>query len=309
MGHHHSHNHLTEHHHGDGDHQHVHAISDNLKVAFLLNLAFTLLEFGGSIYTNSMAILSDAIHDLGDTIAIGSALFLERFSMKGRDKKFSYGYRRFSPLSALINSLILFGGSIVIIVTSIPRLLEPEAVYAEGMFWISILGVAFNGVAVFRLGKSDSLNQRTVRLHLLEDTFGWIAVLAGSVIIYYFGLLIIDPILSIAIAIFVLVNAFRNLRSSLRIFLQGTPKGISVEEIKAYALKVKGVLEVHDVHLWSLDGEYNILTAHIVVENNKTADDIAEIKSGLRKELSKRHVQHATLEIEFKDEDCHLEDC
>ena len=308
MGHHHAHNHLEEHSHGGG-HNHVHAISNNLRVAFFLNLAFTLLEFGGSVYTNSMAILSDAIHDLGDTIAIGSALLLEKFSLKGRDKTFSYGYRRFSPLSALINSLILFGGSIVIIVTSIPRFLQPEEVNAEGMFWISILGVIFNGVAVFRLGKSESLNQRTVRLHLLEDTLGWIAVLAGSLVIYYFGFLIIDPILSIAIALFVLINAYRNLRSSLRIFLQGTPKGISVNEVKEYALKVDGVMEVHDVHLWSLDGEYNILTAHIVVDNTKSSDEIADIKTNLREALSKHHVQHATLEIEFKDEDCELEDC
>lgn len=304
MGHSHHHHHDHEH-----DEQHVHGITSNLKVAFFLNLTFTVIEFIGGAITNSMAILSDAVHDLGDTFAIGSALFLEQYSEKGRSKKFTFGYKRFSPLAALINAVILLAGSIIIIYETIPRLINPEPVNAQGMLYLAILGVLMNGAAVFRLKKGkSSLNQRTVMLHLLEDALGWVAVLIGSVVMLFTDLPIIDPILSLGIAAFILWNAVRNLKSVLSVFLQATPENVDIEEVNQELGKIPGVVSVHDTHVWSMDGNYHILTTHLVLKENKSLHEIATIRIAANDILKKNHIEHATIQCEYEGEVCELKE-
>lgn len=306
----HSHHHHDDHNH-DHDHggQHVHGITSNLKIAFFLNLTFTVIEFIGGAITNSMAILSDAVHDLGDTFAIGSALFLERYSEKGRSKRFTFGYKRFSPLAALINSVILMAGSIIIIYESIPRLLDPEPVNAKGMLLLAILGVAINGLAVLRLKKGkDSLNQRTVMLHLLEDVLGWVAVLIGSIIMYFTDISIIDPLLSLGIAAYILWNTLRNLKSILSVFLQATPDNVDIENIDQQLGKIPGVISVHDTHVWSLDGNYHILTTHLVLNENKSLQEIASIRASSNEVLKNNHIEHATIQCEYEGEVCELKE-
>jgi len=307
MGHsHHHHHHGHDHEHDD---QHIHGISSNLKIAFFLNLTFTVIEFIGGAITNSMAILSDAVHDLGDTFAIGSALFLERYSEKGRSKKFTFGYKRFSPLAALINSVILLAGSIIIIYETIPRLLQPEAVDAQGMLYLAILGVLMNGAAVFRLKKGkSSLNQRAVMLHLLEDVLGWTAVLVGSVVMLFTDLPVIDPILSLGIAAFILWNTVRNLKSVLSVFLQATPENVDIEEVNRELEKIPEVISVHDTHVWSMDGNYHILTTHLVLKENKSLHEIAAIRAAATGVLKKNHIEHATIQCEYEGEVCELKE-
>ncbi len=303
----HSHNHQYSHH-----HHHLGDVDDgqsNFKWAFYLNIAFTIIEFIGGIMTNSIAILSDAIHDLGDTIAIGSSLALEKYSYKERDKKFSYGYRRFSPLAALINTVILVIGSIIIIYESVPRLFNPQEVDAQGMLYLAILGVAFNGYAVFRMKKSSGANQRVVMLHLLEDVLGWTAVLIGSIVIKFTGWYVVDPILSLSVAFYILFGAFKNFYQVSGIFLQKTPIGFSEEDLTESLLKISGINQVHDLHIWTLDGEYNIVTVHIVVCDNTSLDEIVEIKSQARELISHAGHKHYTIEIEFDCENCDFEDC
>lgn len=297
MGHHHHHEH---HHHG----------TKNLAVAFWLNLSFSIIELIGGLYTNSMAIISDAVHDIGDAAGIGSAFFFEKLSAKSRDKNFSYGYKRFSTLSALITSIILIVGALWIVVEAIPRLFNPEQVNSTGMLGLAILGIAFNGFAVFKLGgNQNSLNQKAVRLHLVEDLLGWIAVLVGSIFIYFFNWLILDPILSLAIALYISINAFKNLKSVSGIFLQGIPENINLKNIEQEILSLEEVTEVHDFHLWSMDGEYNILTLHAVVDESKTVEELKSIKQMIKEIATKNHIQHITLEFESSAEDCALEDC
>ena len=299
MGHHHHHHH-EHHHHG----------TKNLAVAFWLNLSFSIIELIGGLYTNSMAIISDAVHDIGDAAGIGSAFFFEKLSAKSRDKNFSYGYKRFSTLSALITSIILIVGALWIVVEAIPRLFNPEQVNSTGMLGLAILGIAFNGFAVFKLGgNQNSLNQKAVRLHLVEDLLGWIAVLVGSIFIYFFNWLILDPILSLAIALYISINAFKNLKSVSGIFLQGIPENINLKHIEQEILSLEEVTEVHDFHLWSMDGEYNILTLHAVVDESKTVEELKSIKQMIKEIATKNHIQHVTLEFESSAEDCALEDC
>lgn len=208
------------------EHDHEHGREGNIKIAFFLNLFFTILEIIGGLWTNSMAILSDALHDLGDSISLGMAWYFEKYSQKGPDEFFSFGYARFSLLGALINSMVLIIGSILVLSRSIPRIFQPESVNAEGMLVFAILGIAINGLAAIRLRKGTSLNEKVVSWHLLEDVLGWIAVLAVSIALLFIDLPILDPILSILITLFVLFNVIKNIKAVMHVFLQGVPKNI-----------------------------------------------------------------------------------
>jgi cobalt-zinc-cadmium efflux system protein len=304
----HEHNH---HDHFDDQHGHIHHHHSvkNLKVAFALNITFTLIEAIGGFFTNSIAILSDALHDLGDTLAIGMSWYFQKLSNKSRTQKFSYGYKRFSLVSALISAIILLIGSILIIYKALPRIFNPQVVHIEGMFIIAIIGVLVNGAAVLKLKKGQSSNERVVKLHLLEDVLGWIAVLVGSVLMYFFDWPFIDPLLSIAIAIYILWNAIKNIKEFVRIFLQGIPKDIDLDEIETHLNEIPDVESIHDLHVWSMDGEYNVFSAHFVVDDDISADNIIEIKKRARKVFRKYNISHETLEFEYKSEACHFEEC
>jgi len=302
---------MSEHHHHNHSHHDHHHHSDvkNIKMAFLLNLFFTLVEIVGGFMTNSIAILSDAIHDLGDCLSLGLAWYFQKVAKKGSDSTYSYGYKRFSLLGAVINSIVLVTGSILILTVAIPRIIHPVAANTSGMFFLAILGVLVNGAAVFRLKKGNSINERVVSLHLLEDVLGWLAILIGSVVMHFFDVPILDPIMSVGIALFVLSNVYKNLRQSLRIILQGIPTEVNITEISNHLQQFEGVESVHDLHVWSIDGTYNVLTVHMVLNSSLGMEKLAELKVEIRDSLKEKEIQHATIEFETMDEKCCFEKC
>jgi len=281
----------------------------NIQVAFFLNLGFTVVEIFGGFFTNSMAILSDALHDLGDSLSLGMAWYFEKLSTKSRDKFFSFGYKRFSLLGAVINSMVLFTGSVIILVEAVPRLFNPQHSDFKGMFLLAIFGIIVNGAAMFRLRKGKSLNEKTVALHFLEDILGWVAILFGSITMMFVDFPQIDTIISILIAGFILSNVYKNIKSSFMILLQGVPENVDIAKIKSLAMQVERVKDVHDIHAWSMDGRYNIVTLHIVVDNNLDMEEIRKIKDGVKNEMQKMDFNHVTIEFEIEDEFCGLEDC
>lgn len=296
------------------DHSHHHSHSHggstgNIKLAFFLNLFFAIIELVGGLFTNSVAILSDALHDFGDSVSLGVAWYLQKFSEKKRDKFYSYGYKRFSLLGALIISVILLVGSIFVIEESIQRILEPQAPNAQGMFLLAILGIIVNGAAVLRLKKGSSINERAVSLHMMEDVLGWIAVLVVSVVMMFVELPILDPLLSIGISIWILYNVYRNLRDTFHILLQQVPQGIDLKGLEADIKSIAGILSLHDIHLWTLDGEENILTLHVVLSENTTIEQETEVKGKVRSLCNKADIHHATIEFERSGELCTLVDC
>lgn len=295
-------------------HQHKHGHShatENIKVAFFLNLFFTIIEFIGGFYTNSLAIMSDAVHDLGDSLSLGMSWYFQKLSNKKANKNFSYGYGRFSLLGAIINSVVLIIGSIFIIKEAIPRIFEPQVSDAKGMMWFAILGIIVNGAAVLKLKKGTSINERVVSLHLLEDVLGWVAVLIASIIMQFWDLPILDPILSLLIAGYVLFNVFKNIKESFKIILQGVPNELSTEEIEKSLIALDEINAIHDCHLWSMDGEFNIATIHIII--NKPSfklDEARDLKRKIRKLLHDQYnLEHVTLELESSIEDCTYKDC
>lgn len=285
-------------------HDHSHHTTSNIKVAFFLNLGFTVLEIFGGLWTNSLAILSDAVHDLGDSISLGLAWFLDGYSKRDHDNRFSYGYRRFSLLGALINIIVLIVGSVFVISRAIPRLLEPQQTNAPGMVVFAVVGILVNGAAVVRLRGSKSLNARVVAWHLLEDVLGWVAVLVVAVILLFTDLHILDPLLSLLIALYVLYNVGKNMRETLLLFLQGVPDNIDIQSIEGEIKALENVQSIHHTHIWSLDGEHHVLTTHIVVDDSITKEQVLCVKEDVRRVLRKFELSHITVEIEYGEADC-----
>ncbi|MDT8448142.1 MAG: cation diffusion facilitator family transporter [bacterium] len=291
-------------------HSHHHdPASRNIGLALALNLGFALVELVGGLWTGSLAILSDALHDAGDALALGLSWFLERKAKQGSDQHYSYGYRRFSLLGALINAMILAGGSIWILTEALQRLQDPVQPYAPGMLGLAVLGVLVNGAGFFKLKNTDSLNQKMVSLHLLEDLFGWVALLVVSGVMMVWDLPILDPLFSILFSAFLLVQVFRALRSTLRILLMKTPEGISLAELQGQILATPGITALHDTHLWTMDGNYHVLTCHLVVPNHSSEKEHKDLKTQIKQLVAQLGIDHATLEIELEEEECPQGDC
>ncbi|WP_211656107.1 cation diffusion facilitator family transporter [Planococcus alpniumensis] len=277
----------------------AHKDEKNIKLAFFINLLFSIGEFIGGFLINSVAIMSDAVHDLGDATALGLSWFLQKFSKKKGDQKFSFGYKRFSLLGALINALILIAGSIYIFFQAIPLLFNPEHSNAQGMVWFAIAGVLLNGFAAYRLHKGKSVNEGVLTWHLLEDVLGWVAVLIVGIVLLFKDIHILDPILSIAIALFILFNVFRNLSKTMKILLEGVPQEIDLDEVHSRIEKIPGVLSVKDLHIWSIDGEEHAMNVCLSVTGENLADSTA-IKEKVRSTISDLQIIHSTIEMDWK---------
>ncbi len=276
----------------------------NIKIAFFLNLFFTAIEFIGGFLTNSVAIMSDALHDLGDSFSLGLAWFLEKFSTKKRTDQFSYGYKRFSLLGAFINATILFIGSLFILTKAVPRLINPEISNAYGMLLLAIFGIIVNGIAAYKTAKGKTMNEKVISLHLLEDVLGWIAIFMISIIMMFTQISILDPILSILITFYILWGVLKNLKATVFLFLQATPKNLNTKIIDKELKKDSLIRGIHDTHIWSLDGEKHILSTHVIISKNSSKKEIEKIKYKLKKRLKDIGIEHSTLEIEFEDENC-----
>ena len=278
-------------------------VEKNIFIAFILNLSFAVFEFFGGIFTNSVAILSDSVHDLGDALSIGISYFLERKSKKKADNKYTYGYVRYSVLGGVITTTILLVGSILVIISAVNRLFNPVEVNYSGMIIFAVVGVILNFIAAYVTRDGNSLNQKSVNLHMLEDVLGWIVVLIGAIIMNFTDIKILDSIMCIGVALFILFHSFKNLKTVLDIFLVKTPNDINIEDIKENLLKIKDVLDIHHIHVWSIDGVNNYATMHIVTKSK----NVALIKKKIREELLEYNICHVILETE--DEVCSDVDC
>ncbi len=281
-------------------------VEKNILIAFILNLSFAVFEFFGGLFTNSVAILSDSVHDLGDALSIGISYFLEKKSKKKADNKYTYGYVRYSVLGGVITTTILLVGSILVIIGAIKRLFNPVDVNYSGMIIFAVIGVVLNFIAAYVTKDGDSINQKSVNLHMLEDVLGWIVVLIGAIIMNFTDIKILDSIMSVGVAIFILIHSLENLKDVVDLFLEKTPKDVDIEELRNHLLKIKDVIDIHHIHVWSIDGFNNYATMHIVSK----AKDISSVKKKIREELSEHNICHAILETEDEacdDVECHVE--
>ena len=276
----------------------------NILIAFILNLSFSIFEFIGGIFTGSVAIMSDAVHDSGDAASIGFSYFLERKSKRQPDSTYTYGYARYSVLGGVVTTFILLFGSAAVIVNAIQRIINPTPINYNGMILFGVIGVAVNFLAAHFTHGGESINQKAVNLHMLEDVLGWVVVLVGAVVMRFTDFKLLDPIMSIGVAIFILINAIKNLKAVLDIFLEKVPAHISVEEIKNHICEIDDVVDAHHIHLRTLDGHNIYATMHIVTDS-----DPHTIKEKVREELAEHGITHSTLELEASTEHCHHKHC
>ena len=274
----------------------------NILIAFILNISFAIFELIGGFFTNSVAIISDSIHDIGDALSIGISFFLEKKSKQKPDDKYTYGYVRYSVIGSLITTIILIIGSIFVIYNAINRILNPVEINYNGMIIFAIFGVIINFLAAYFTKEGHSLNQKSVNLHMLEDVLGWLIVLIGAIIMKFTDISIIDPILSLLVALFILKHAIDNFKLILDLFLEKTPININIDELKEHILKIKGIKDVHHIHIWSIDGYNNYATMHIV-SNDKS------VKEKVKEELKEHCISHTTIELEDTNEKCLDEEC
>jgi len=297
MAHHHHHHHPAE------------QSSKRIGIAFLINLSFSLIELVGGLLTNSVAILADAVHDLGDSMVLGLSWYFEKISLRQRDERYTYGYRRWSVAAAVCSSLVLMAGSVLILSEAVPRLWQPQAVHVPGMLGLAALGILANGLAFWKLHSQDSVAEKAVRLHLLEDVLGWVVVLFGSLILLVTDWLWLDPLMSILVSLFILRNVYINIQSFSRILLQAVPENVDIQLLTQQLKAEPQILSFHDLHLWTLDNSKHVLSIHLVVANEITRLELLELKKTVRQTIRHFGIEHDTLEIEYADETCQLKHC
>lgn len=274
-----------------------------MRVAFLINLAFTVVEVVGGWWTGSIAVLTDALHDAGDCLVLGTAWYLQRVAMKGRDAHYSYGYGRYSMLGGWLTSVVLVVGALAMLALTVPKLWSTTLPHTEGMMLIALFGLVMNGLAAWKLHAGHTLNERGAYLHLLEDVLGWAAVLVGAITIHFTGWAIVDPLLSLGISLFILFNAVGTLRKGTRILMQEVPEGIDLDRVRQQLLAIPHVTDLHDQHTWTLDGSFVVHTVHMVVGQVDLEKALA-IKCEARERLRDLGIHHATIELEWDNEEC-----
>ncbi|MDN7123984.1 cation transporter [Pseudidiomarina sp. 1APP75-32.1] len=292
MGHHHNHDHSKD------------MPSNRLGWAFLLNFVFTIIEFIGGFLTNSTAILADAVHDLGDSLSLGLAWILNKLGKKQANQHFTYGYKRLNLAGAFINAVVLIAGSAWVLVEAIPRLWNPQMPVADGMIALAVVGITVNGFAAYKLSEGKTLNERVINWHLLEDVFGWVAVLIVGIVLLFVDWPILDPILSIGFTLFILVNVLRNLWATLKLFIQATPDKKTYKQVADALLELPHVADLHHLHFWSLDGEEHVLTVHLVLTENLDIETRSDLKQRIDNVLAPYALSHTTVELEDPNEAC-----
>ncbi|GIZ14007.1 cation diffusion facilitator family transporter [Capnocytophaga catalasegens] len=287
-------------HHHTHHHTHIHSNLKEMKTAFGLNLFFTIIEFVGGILTGSFAIITDAFHDLGDSIALGLAIWLEKYANRKPSEQYTYGYRRFSLLSAYILSTILIIGSVIMIYNAVEKLFTPYQVTTWGMILLALFGLLINGIAFWRMHQSGAKNQynsRAMMLHFLEDVLGWVAVLVGGVVIYFTQWFWIDAILSLGIATFILYNAIPNWLNVTKIFLQKAPEQVNLKELTKQLQATQCVVNIHKLQLWTQDGHSHVATMHALVSQDRLSQTDS-IRKQLQEVLHNFHINQAIIQVE-----------
>ena len=288
------------------DHNHDHHtpvitnVSRTLIIGAVLNITYVIVEFGMGLYTQSLALMADAGHNLSDVAGLLLSLLAFRLARVKSSQTFTYGYRKSTVLASLANAVLLLVAVGGILLESIQRFRHPEPVMGGIVAWVAALGIAINAASalLFFRQKDHDLNMRGAYLHLLSDALVSVAVVIAGIVVSYTNWFWLDPAMGIVVAVVILVGTWRLLTDSLRLSLDGVPAGIDLADVQAEISAVAGVEKVHHVHIWAMSTTENALTAHLVLQPNLTNDQITAIRKEVRHELEHLSITHATLEID-----------
>ena len=294
-------------------HQHSHAINaESLNKAFIigivLNLAFVVIEFAAGFWFDSLALLSDAGHNLSDVVSLVLALLAFRLAKVKANERYTYGYKKSTILVSLLNAVILLVAVGAIVIESIHKLNNPAVVPGGAIAWVAGVGVLINAFTAFLFmkDKEKDLNVKGAYLHMAADTLVSVGVVISGIIIMYTGWTLVDPIIGLVIAVIIVISTWSLLHDSLRLSLDGVPVGIDSEKIGRVILEQPGVESYHHLHIWALSTTETALTAHIVIGDLRRME---EVKREVKHELEHVGITHATLEFEYKGACCEGEDC
>ena len=264
-------------------------------LAFVLNFSFAIIEFIFGGLFGSSAILADAVHDLGDALAIGISAVLESISNREEDSHYTLGYKRFSLLGAILTAVILITGSSLVILENISKLIEPQPVDHEGMLWLGVIAIAINLTASLIVRKGQTKNESILSLHFLEDTLGWLAVIVVAIILRYTDWYFLDPLLSLLISAFILSKALPRFWSTLKIFLDAVPEGVDIQQVKSDLEQLDHVTSINQLNLWTMDGLEKNAIVHVCLEH---VNHMEVCKEAIRTLLKDCGFQNVTIEVD-----------
>lgn len=295
------------HNHGGEGHSHDHTAGANAKMltwALVLTATYLVAEVVGGIVFNSLALLSDAAHMMTDVAALVIALMAIRLGKKAPDDKRTYGYRRFEILAAAFNSALLFAVAIYVFVEAIRRFAQPAEVQSWGMFIVATIGLVVNLISMRLLmsGKDGSFNVKGAYLEVWADMIGSVGVVAGSLVIRYTGWTWVDPIVAVAIGLWVLPRTWILLRDTTNVLLEGVPGGLKLAEVRATVAAIPGVTGLHDLHIWSMSNDDVSCTVHVTLAQDADADTV---RTTVAAKISERFgIEHATIQTEGAGATC-----
>lgn len=272
-----------------------------ILVAFLLNLFFTFVEIVGSVLTGSVTILSDAIHDFGDCIALGMAWRMEKLSKRPANERYQFGYRRFSVVAGLINNMILLMGGVILIVTSVQRFFDPRPINGRGMLVFAVFGILINGIAMLLTARGKSINEKTISMHMLEDVLTWVAVLAVGAVMCFYDLPVLDSVLSIGMTFVIFVGVLRNLKKIFGIITLRSPLAVQEYRKLQEALTERntvGVLE--ELRVYSMDGEDKNAEVCLVLYEEVSAEDLMQLDRQTRSCCEAFGISKAVVQIRYE---------
>lgn len=295
---HHHHNHQPE----------ITSLNKAFTIGITLNTIFVVTEFAAGFWYNSLGLLSDAGHNLGDVASLVLAMLAFRLAKVHPTASYTYGYKKSTVLVSLFNAVILLVAVGVIVAESIEKLMHPRPVEGGAIAWVAGIGVVINAVTawLFMKDKEKDLNVKGAYLHMAADTLVSVGVVASGIIIMYTGWYIVDPIIGLLIAIVIVVSTWGLLRDSIRLSLDGVPAGTHPDEIREEILRVPGVKDVHHLHIWAISTTETALTAHIVIPEMA---EMEAIKQQIKEKLLHKNVKHTTLEFEIGLACCEEQAC
>lgn len=301
--------------HDHSHHHHDHApkithLTRAFVIGIILNASFVVAEVIAGLSTHSLSLLTDAGHNLSDVASLALALLAFKLSGAAKNSQYTYGYKRSTIIVSLLNAIILLAAVVIIAYEAIYRFMHPEPIAGATIAWVAFAGILVNGITawLFMKGKEDDLNVKGAYLHMAVDAVVSLGVVISGIVIYFTHWFWIDSLVSLIIVVVIVGGTWGLLKESLRLSLDGIPKKLDLEKVKAAMLKIKGVQDVHHIHIWALSTTENALTAHLVIDQSAVTT-FTRIKEALRHELLHLDIQHSTFEPEFSVENCSNEYC
>jgi len=301
--------------HDHSHHHHDHApkithLTRAFVIGIILNASFVVAEVIAGLSTHSLSLLTDAGHNLSDVASLALALLAFKLSGAAKNSQYTYGYKRSTIIVSLLNAIILLAAVVIIAYEAIYRFMHPEPIAGATIAWVAFAGILVNGITawLFMKGKEDDLNVKGAYLHMAVDAVVSLGVVISGIVIYFTHWFWIDSLVSLIIVVVIVGGTWGLLKESLRLSLDGIPKKLDLEKVKAAMLKIKGVQDVHHIHIWALSTTENALTAHLVIDQSAVTT-FTQIKEALRHELLHLDIQHSTFEPEFSVENCSNEYC